>query len=239
MKDPTSRKTADGKNGQTEVWNNNAARWTRAVRESLIPSRLLATDAAIIEAVVRRKPTRFLDAGCGEGWLVRRIAEDANCTAIGIDGSAKLIAAARQANPTNRYAVMSYDEMARASDLGLFDVIAFNFALFDADIAKPLATARNLLAKDGAVVVQTPHPSSMPEEERGRDGWRTEDFSGFEDDGWTPMRWFYRTPASWTAAIEDASLAVLALEEPRADPDGPPLSLLFTCIATDTEPEPA
>lgn len=55
-------------------WRANALAWTRAVRESRIESRRLATDRAIIEAVLARQPERVLDLGCGEGWLCRALA---------------------------------------------------------------------------------------------------------------------------------------------------------------------
>ncbi len=38
------------------------------------------------------KPFTFLDVGCGNGWVVRRIADKKNCKkAIGIDKSKKMI----------------------------------------------------------------------------------------------------------------------------------------------------
>ena len=55
-----------------EAWDANAANWTRAVREGRIASRTAGADAAVVDAIVGQQPRRLLDAGCGEGWLVRR-----------------------------------------------------------------------------------------------------------------------------------------------------------------------
>jgi hypothetical protein len=43
-------------------WSRNAAPWTRAVREQRIDSRRRVTDAAVIEAVLGRRPARVITA---------------------------------------------------------------------------------------------------------------------------------------------------------------------------------
>ena len=67
-------------------WNANARAWTKAVREQLISSRRVVTDAAIVEVLVALQPRRVLDVGCGEGWLVRALNER-GIEAFGVDGS--------------------------------------------------------------------------------------------------------------------------------------------------------
>jgi 2-polyprenyl-3-methyl-5-hydroxy-6-metoxy-1,4-benzoquinol methylase len=54
-----------------ESWHANAQPWVSAVRSGQIASRQLATDAAIIDAVLSQSPALVLDIGCGEGWLAR------------------------------------------------------------------------------------------------------------------------------------------------------------------------
>ena len=56
-----------------ESWHQNADSWTGAVRDHQIESRRLATDAAVVKAVLDRHPRTVLDVGCGEGWLARAL----------------------------------------------------------------------------------------------------------------------------------------------------------------------
>ena len=49
-------------------------------------------------------PYSFLDAGCGNGWVVRKVASQKNCTkAIGIDGAKKMIEKAKLKDPSGSY----------------------------------------------------------------------------------------------------------------------------------------
>ena len=214
-----------------ESWVHNAANWAGAVRGRRIARRRAGTDDAIVGAIVERRPARVLDVGCGEGWLVRRVVAAAGCVAMGIDGSAPLIAAAEAADPEGRYGVLPYDELIREpAAVGTdFDVIVCNYALFGADAAVLLGALGHLLTPDGAVVIQTPHPCFQTPATVYQDGWRTETFAAFEGGDWQPMPWFFRTLESWLAVIGSAGLRVLDLAEPRAAADGPPLSLLLTC----------
>ncbi|HEV3049667.1 MAG TPA: methyltransferase domain-containing protein, partial [Longimicrobium sp.] len=90
-------------------WMANADAWTRAVREGRIPSRRLATDAAVVQAVAELEPKRVLDLGCGEGWLMRALAERGIET-IGLDVSLELLMAAEETGG-GRYRCCSYEEL--------------------------------------------------------------------------------------------------------------------------------
>jgi SAM-dependent methyltransferase len=217
----------DEKDALTKAWTENADRWIRAVREGRIASRRAGTDAAILDAIAAREPKRFLDAGCGEGFHVRRVAERTGCEAAGFDASPALIDAARAADPDGAYEVLSYDDLAADPGAlpGPFDVIAFNYALFDEDLVPLLSAARTRLARDGAVIIQTLHPDAIG----GGDGWRTEDFDAFGGETWTPMPWYFRTLTSWENTIRDSGLTNRDRIEPVAAPGDAPLSLLLVC----------
>lgn len=208
-------------------WSANAANWTRAVRDGLIPSRKAGTDAAIVEAIAARKPHRLLDVGCGEGWLCRQVHTRTGCACVGIDFSADLVRDAAAADPGGRYLVLSYgDLIAGKHDLGGgFDVAAFNYALFEEDVAPVLAATRRLLTPKGAVIIQTLHPDAFPD---AREGWRVEDFAAFETRNWKPMPWYYRSLAAWRETVARAGLALAETREPKTA-DGRVLSLLLIC----------
>lgn len=224
----------DRKSELADSWERNAQNWTRAVRERLIPSRAAGTDAAILDAIAGRRPRRLLDIGCGEGFHLRALAQRTGCAGVGLDGSPDLIDAARRADPRNDYRVVSYDALIAdpGSAGGPFDVILFNYALFEEDIAPLLSAARSLLAPGGAILIQTLHPDNDPGD--GADGWRREDFAAFGNEDWTPMPWYFRTTGRWIEEARSAGLELAVAGEPSAEPGGPPLSILFLCTPTNT-----
>jgi 2-polyprenyl-3-methyl-5-hydroxy-6-metoxy-1,4-benzoquinol methylase len=207
----------------TRSWDRNADNWTRVVRDGLIPSRRAGTDDAVLDAIAERAPRQLLDIGCGEGWLIRAAVARTGCAAVGIDGAAALIGAARAADPATTYHMLDYDSFA-ASDIGAdFDVAVFNYSLFAEDLAPLLRAAASRLAPGGVIVIQTLHPGDGQE-----DGWRTEDFTAFDAGGWAAMPWYYRTLDSWRTVLRDAGLEVRDMREPKAE-DRRILSLLIVC----------
>jgi SAM-dependent methyltransferase len=212
-----------------DSWHANAAAWTAAVRSGAIESRRLATDAAILGAVLDRQPRKVLDLGCGEGWLVRALAER-GVAAVGIDGAAPLVEAAASAGGS--FVRLSYAELIAAPERcgEGFDLAVANFALLEEEIGPLLAALRRIVGADGWLLVQTLHPlaAGAPYE----DGWRTEDFRGFGPGAggagtWVPMPWYFRTLGSWVGALRDGGFALHALREPGHPQERRPLSLLL------------
>jgi SAM-dependent methyltransferase len=217
-------------------WHANAAAWAEAVRSGAIESRRLATDAAILGAVQRRWPQKVLDLGCGEGWLVRALAEQ-GLAAIGVDGSGPLVEAASRAG--GRFLRLGYAELvAEPERCGAgFDLVVANFALFEEKTLPLLAALRRIMTADGWLLVQTLHPlAAGPPYE---DGWRTEDFCGFGSGAWTPMPWYFRTLGSWIGVLREAGFALHGLQEPAHPQERRPLSLLLEArIMTEKEDPP-
>ena len=55
-------------------------------------------------STLKDKQFSFIDAGCGNGWVVRKVFENPNCIkAIGVDGSINMIKKAKKINPTIAY----------------------------------------------------------------------------------------------------------------------------------------
>ena len=51
-----------------------------------------------------KKDFKFIDAGCGNGWVVRKVKEKQNCNyAIGIDGAGTMIKKAKEVDPLGQY----------------------------------------------------------------------------------------------------------------------------------------
>lgn len=208
-----------------QSWHHNARAWTEAVRSGAIESRRQVTDQAMLLAVMGRQPERVLDLGCGEGWLLRALAER-GVDALGVDGDPTLIEAAREAGSSPAQ-VASYEDLVEAKvDIGRdYDLICANFSLLHQDII-PLMTAMHaLLVPGGALVIQTLHPWSVAAGDY-QDGWREETFDGFKGQ-WQPMPWYFRTLSSWLNALDMAGLQLTGLREPQHPQSPMPQSLLM------------
>lgn len=208
-----------------QSWHHNARAWTEAVRSGAIESRRQVTDQAILLAVMGRQPERVLDLGCGEGWLLRALAER-GFEAVGVDGDPTLVEAARVAGSSPVH-VASYEDLVEAKvDIGRdYDLICANFSLLHQDIIPLLAAMNALLVPGGALVIQTLHPWSVAAGDY-QDGWREETFDGFQGE-WQPMPWYFRTLSSWLNALDMAGLQLISLREPQHPQSPVPQSLLM------------
>lgn len=195
----------------SKSWIANADAWTSVVRDRRIESRRVATDAAIVSAVLDQHPRTVLDLGCGEGWLARALA---GIDATGIDGSPALVEAAKRLGGGEFHAI-SYRELASLN--GTFDVAVANFSLFEEDLHDVLTSV-----PAPTLIVQTAHPSFAAE-----DGWQVETFATFEGEFREPMPWYFRTAASWGTTFEDAGYGVAETREQVHPETGKPLSMIW------------
>ena len=210
-----------------QSWETNAAAWTDAVRERRIPSRRAGTDDAIVAAVLRTKPDKVLDVGCGEGWLARALAPH-GCRVVGIDSSEALIESARNLGG-GTFVAMTYEAIgARVTQLGApFDVAVCNFSLLEAGLAPLLDALRGVLGANGRLLIQTVHPWVAKGDAPYVDAWCEETFAGFGDRFAGTMPWYFRTLASWVDAIGASRFAIGRIVEPVDAQSGRPLSLLI------------
>jgi 2-polyprenyl-3-methyl-5-hydroxy-6-metoxy-1,4-benzoquinol methylase len=208
-----------------QSWHHNARSWIEAIRTGAIESRQQVTDQAMLLAVMGRQPERVLDLGCGEGWLLRALA-DRGIEAVGVDGDATLVEAARTAGSSSVH-VASYEELVEAKvNVGIdYDLICANFALLHQDIIPLLAAMNALLLPGGTLVIQTLHPWTAAAGDY-QDGWREETFAGFKGQ-WQPMPWYFRTLSSWLNALDMAGFRLVGLQEPQHPQSPVPQSLLL------------
>ncbi|WP_460125772.1 class I SAM-dependent methyltransferase [Pseudomonas sp. S2_C03] len=208
-----------------QSWQHNAQAWIEAVRGGAIDSRVQVTDGAVLLAILGRQPERVLDLGCGEGWLLRVLAER-GITAVGVDGDARLVEAARTAGSALVH-LATYQQLEEATvDIGRdYNLICANFALLHQDIIALLAAMNALLAPGGALVIQTLHPWVAAAGDY-QDGWREETFDSFKGN-WQPMPWYMRTLSSWINALDMAGFRLTGLQEPQHPQSAMPQSLLL------------
>jgi 2-polyprenyl-3-methyl-5-hydroxy-6-metoxy-1,4-benzoquinol methylase len=214
-----------------DSWHKNAAPWTDAVRGGQIQSRKLVTDRAIVEAILSCAPQSVFDIGCGEGWLVRELAEH-NIRARGVDVVPELIERARQAG--GDFLLASYEAIAAGKLTERADLIVCNFSLIgNESVANLLRSVPRLLNPCGAFIVQTLHPRSACDDQSYRDGWRSGSWSGFSSD-FTDPAWYFRTLESWTQLFIDSGLHIREMREPIHPGTGQAASLLFiAAVAAD------
>ena len=213
-------------------WDDNARAWLAAVREGRIESRRVATDRAIVNAVLQRSPTRVLDVGCGEGWLCRTLREH-GISCVGIDGSHDLVRAAQSADPEGEYHVLRYDDFERLPRIvkpAPTDVAVCNFALLHEDIGAILANIHDVLRPRGTLVIQTVHPWTARGASEYVDGWRTEEFAWSVCRFPRSMPWYFRTLESWLRTIGAGGFVLDGLTEPAHPESGMPLSLLLSAV---------
>ncbi|MDQ6689196.1 MAG: class I SAM-dependent methyltransferase, partial [Gemmatimonadota bacterium] len=196
-----------------DSWKQNASPWTAAVRENRIESRKLVTNDAIIDAVVSRAPRTVLDIGCGEGWLVRALAEH-GIAGIGVDAVPVLIDQATRAGG-GEFRVASYEAIA---DGGLdvnVDAAVANFSLIGKEsVEGVIRRVPALLAKGGALIVQTLHPLIATGDMPYEDGWRHGSWAGFSCDFADPAPWYFRTVDTWKKVLTESGFDSIEVREP-------------------------
>ena len=207
-------------------WHRIAPEWTHSIRTGGIPSRTLATNRAIVDAVLERSPASILDVGCGEGWLCREIARH-GILVTGIDAVPELIRQA-QAAGAGDYRVMTYDDLSTHNpDLGA-DVVVFNFSLLGKESVEELIhRASALMEQGGALIIQTLHPVLACGDEAYVDGWRRSPWTGISADMTDPSPWYFRTLGTWIQLFGDSSLRLVDLREPLHPETGQPASVIF------------
>jgi 2-polyprenyl-3-methyl-5-hydroxy-6-metoxy-1,4-benzoquinol methylase len=214
-----------------DSWLRNALPWTAAVRENQIESRVLVTNQAIIDAVLSRSPSSVLDIGCGEGWLVRALAQH-GIRGTGVDVVPALIDEARRRGGGD-FRVASYEQLASGMLHSTSDVAVANFSLLGKEsVERLIRCVPELLPPRGALIVQTLHPSIECGDLPYEDGWREGSWAGFSDAFSDPAPWYFRTVESWITLFVKSGLRLAEMREPRNPKSRKPASVIFIAEAT-------
>jgi SAM-dependent methyltransferase len=189
-----------------QSWLSNAARWSQLLDAGGLESRKLVTNQAIVSAILALQPQRLLDVGCGEGWLCRAVQPHGIAT-WGIDGVPALIAAAESKGP-GRYSIASYEQLAQGYPAlnGLFNVVVFNFCLYEYELTERLlARAAEWVVPGGCLLIQTLHEEVL----RSEDG-RLPD-TGYQAETWAGLagfsgsyQWYFRRLDAWQQTLQHA-----------------------------------
>ncbi|NIE66385.1 methyltransferase domain-containing protein [Burkholderia sp. Ax-1719] len=212
------------------AWHRNAAPWIDAVRNGSIASRKLATDAAVLDAVLACQPRSVIDLGCGEGWLGCELMRR-GIDVTGVDAVPALIEAARAAGLTQTR-LLSYEDIAQGKLALRADVVVCNFSLLGAECVDDLLrTVPSLLEAQGTFIVQTLHPLMACGDQAYADGWRAGTWAGIDGAFHDAPPWYFRTLESWIALIQASGMTLRALREPVDPRSAKPASLLLVARA--------
>lgn len=209
-----------------DSWKKNVQPWISAICENEIASRVLVTNAAIVEAVVTQAPHSVLDVGCGEGWLARKL-ESSGIRTLGIDSVPEFIGYAFQEGG-GRFRTLPYEELSYEVLKQKFDVMVCNFSLLGYESVHHIfQQARFLLQANGSLIVQTLHPIAGCGKETYEDGWRKGSWAGFSREFCDPAPWYFRTLETWKTLFAKNHLALSEPLEPLDPTTQLPASIIF------------
>jgi SAM-dependent methyltransferase len=187
----------------------------------------------------RLEGQRVLDAACGQGRVARGLARR-GAAVVGVDLSARLVAAARAAEAAAplgvAYRVGDLADPGRWWDGVPFDGAVCALALMDiADLGGALASVAGVLRPGGWFVTSLVHPC-LPGSGTGLSSWPPD--RGYAAEGWwtSPdhnpvgarirVGAHHRTLATYLNALADAGLPLARAHEP---PDPVPTYLVLSC----------
>lgn len=211
-----------------QSWEANAGAWMATIDNQELESRLLVTNDAIINTVLRRSSKKVLDLGCGEGWLSRELRKK-GLQVWGTDAVQSFVDAAIERDG-GFYFRYSYEEIVAGKHKlpTPFDGIVINFALLDKDISESLlGCLPALLRKDGCIIIQTLHPFSIAATEEYKTGWKEGSWKGMNREFVLPYQWYFRTFEDWVKLFARLDYILDELKEPVHPETGKPVSVIF------------
>lgn len=208
-------------------WKINSEEWIKLLRDEGIASREF-TNKAILHKVDEYKPKKILDLGCGEGWLTRALSQQ-GYSVTGIDGTEDLIIEARSKGIQNYYH-LTYEEIKAGKMVpeAPYDMVIFNFSLYEQDLQELLETLKENLTKDGLIVIQTIHPYFLIQNGLGyRSQWIQDSWKGLRGNFKESHAWYARSLADWLKLFANCRFKIADIYEPTGK-ENIPVSIIFT-----------
>jgi SAM-dependent methyltransferase len=213
-----------------QTYDTNAEFWIEIIRHHRDKYREGLTNTAVLNAVGEPEGLTVLDAGCGEGYLSRKLAKE-GAIVTGIDSSAELIKAALTHELASKLPV--------SFDVGTVDFLPYDTQSFDLvlcnhlmnDLENPtqaLSEFARVLRSRGRVVILMLHPcfyNKHAERERPENNLPANSYfqtrgitQNFEVDGLqSPVAntsWL-RPLESYTEALRESGFVITSLTEPH------------------------
>ncbi len=189
---------------------------------SLSPN-LVMEAPALFEELGPVSGLRVLDLGCGDAELGRELCSAGVARYRGIDGSARMIEAARRMlkGTTGEAVLCDIEDLAEPAES--FDLVLSRMALhYVADLGGVLRACRACLTPGGRVVFTVVHPVITSHDARESSGeprqnWVVDDYfvTGPRDPQWLGSRtvWHHRTVEDYVTELRNAGFALVNLRE--------------------------
>jgi SAM-dependent methyltransferase len=211
------------------AWNRLAADWRIQVGDEGDPNRRLNSDPVLWRLAGDVRGLRVLDAGCGTGYLTKKLMER-GAAAIGVDFAEEMVGIARASYPGIDFRVDSVSELRTIGDAAV-DLIVSNYVLMDApDLEGAVRAFHRVLRPGGRAVLIFSHPcfpqdnaTVEPDAVTYRWTWNYFDRTRRVDPPWRHFKddfiWFHRPLGDYFRAFTGAGFAVQQIEEPRIEPE--------------------
>ena len=230
MSNPDKADKGNNVSNNTNTYDTNAAFWIEIIRQHRDKYRTGLTNQAVLAAIGDAHGLAVLDAGCGEGYMSRTLAEN-GAKVTGIDFSAELIKAAR-AHELSAELPVTFDVgsvNALPYDPGIFDLVLCNHLLNDLqDPAQAIREFARVLSEEGRIVILMLHPCFYNKHgERDEPGnnlltsayFQTRGVTqNFEVDGMqspAPNTTWLRPLEYYAKALQESGFAITGLSEPH------------------------
>ena len=108
------------------------------------------------ESSIINNPFNFLDLGCGNGWVVRKILENKNCTyALGVDGAPEMIKKAKNLDSRGEYININIEDWAFNKDYNI--IFSMETFYYFKDLDSVLKKVYSSLSNKGLFIIGIDH----------------------------------------------------------------------------------
>lgn len=164
-----------------EFWNKVAQDWDIQVGDDGDSNRILNSDPVLWQFMGNVEGVRILDAGCGTGYLTRKL-QQKGALVTGVDLSPKMIEIARRKSEQLEQNIAFYVDSCSQLDCfenERFELIVSNYVLMDIpDLEGTMQTFNRVLKPKGKAIFVFSHPCFPAENATTKNNWKQYIMSG-------------------------------------------------------------